>query len=356
MDFIMEHSNLFISIGVIMLLALIGYYADKNDSKKTNSVKSSKPSTGKDDSVESVNTSNEVKNDIIDSFSKLPESIPDVATNDGGVWGNNVSFEENKEVLNNVTENVADNVVEDITPEINNELNSNDGYFDISQDIPLIDNGVEEDDIIIPAAPVEQVVQEASVIPEPVVSEAPVENAASYEQQQVENIVSEPDNGILKNVPVDAVASVPTFDSSSFENTGLSLDDLEKKNYEKIVNNMKDDSSDYSDSFDDSGVDEYISGSDDSLSEGSEAEQPTFEQENSNIDEVPTESTTFDESNESDVQPVDNTQVTSDSEDPFAFGVVEKASEDTSESSVPELNDGVVSSDLNSDTGDIWEF
>ena len=161
------------------------------------------------------------------------------------------------------------------------------------------------------------------------------------------------------------MTSVPVFDSSSFENTGLSLDDLEKKNYEKIVNNMKSDSSDYFNSdFDDSGVDEYISGSNDTLNESNEVSQPTFEQEISNVNDIPSESTTFE--SELNVPPAEDTETISDSvqtENPFAFGVEEQpvveSSDDVSENVVqpiPELNDDIVSSDSSSNNGDIWKF
>lgn len=50
MDFIFNHGDFFISVGVIMLLAVIGYYADRNESKKKFSTSSSsldKKSIGK---------------------------------------------------------------------------------------------------------------------------------------------------------------------------------------------------------------------------------------------------------------------------------------------------------------------
>ena len=59
MDFIINHSSLFISIGVIALIALIGYYADKKDSKKNNT---SKPVTKGSDVESSVSSQSENNN------------------------------------------------------------------------------------------------------------------------------------------------------------------------------------------------------------------------------------------------------------------------------------------------------
>ena len=333
MDFIMDHSSLFLSIGVIMLLALIGYYADKSESKKKTKDKSSKPSTGKDEVLTTNEvTPNEVKNDIMDSFSQLPQGIPDMSTSDNGVWGNNVSFEEP------VKENPE--IVEDLTPEINANENTNNGYFDISQDIPVINNSADQIDLDEPIIPNFDVPSSGQVV-EP-----------SFEQQNVDApVVSEPvtnvpvDEGILKNVPVENVIT-DAFDSTSFENTGMSLDDLEKKNFEKIVNNMKSNSSnDYND-YDDSGVDEFISGSE-GVSEET-MEQPVVENVQPTIEE-PIESSIVEPTIE---QPIDTVESNSDD---FSYNTENNST--GVQDNVPELNeDSVVSTSFDSNNNDIWKF
>ena len=63
MDFIINHSGFFLGIGITLLLALIGYYADKNDSKKEKKMKSSSKS----------NTFDELSNN---NNSQIDESFP----------------------------------------------------------------------------------------------------------------------------------------------------------------------------------------------------------------------------------------------------------------------------------------
>lgn len=355
MDFIMDHSSLFLSVGVIMLLALIGYYADKSESKK-NKAKSSKPSTGKDEvNNESISTSNDVKNDIMDSFSQLPHDVPDANVN--GVWDNNVSFEE---PVKSISE-----PVEDLTSEISTGIDEND-YFDISQDIPVIDTEVSEQvSSSIPEEPVIPVL-DSSIPEEPVI---PTFDA--NQNLSVNDIVSSQSNvdeGILKNVPVENVIS-NVFDSTSFENTGMSLDDLEKKNYEKIVNNMKNNSlDDYSNDFDDSGVDEFINSSNSNVSNSiTEFDDNALNQSNAQIMDVsenlePNNDQTV-ISNESFDEPIDSVSADNVSQpiNPFAFGVDEQSVVEPNDNgnvqSVPELNDeSVVSSDFNSSNDDIWKF
>lgn len=359
MDFIMDHSSLFLSVGVIMLLALIGYYADKNDSKIKNKEKTSKntskPSTGKDEVItKSESTSDDVKNNIMDSFSQLPQDIPSVPVSDNGVWGDVASIGE----LN------SDENVEDLTPEINNvtvdgvsnitENINNNGYYDVSQDIPVINNVNKQE---IPVVDDINVQDSLSDSDEPVIpffdnnavemnqnnniSDDLVINAEPEENQNVEENVniSNTDDGILKNVPVESVVG-NVFDSSSFENTGMSLDDLEKKNYEKIVNNIKEGSSDEYNNFDDSGIDEFISGSNTSESADFLSDVPK--------NESPDIESTIEQSNvESPV--VENFQ-SNDS-------TFEDSEHSSDIQSVPELNDdSVVSSDFNSSNNDIWKF
>ena len=69
MDFVMNHGGLFISIGVITLLALIGYYADKKESKsKNNVVSTSKPTASSSSDVSQNNnfSNSDLNNDVDD--------------------------------------------------------------------------------------------------------------------------------------------------------------------------------------------------------------------------------------------------------------------------------------------------
>ena len=109
MDFVMNHGGLFISIGVITLLALIGYYADKKDSKNKNNVintskstASSSPDVFKEKDNSGVISDSALKSDVDDKtfsfdstfYSPVQDSESLVSTD--GISSND-SFMDNSE-------------------------------------------------------------------------------------------------------------------------------------------------------------------------------------------------------------------------------------------------------------------
>lgn len=421
MDFIINHSSLFISIGVIALIALIGYYADKKDSKKNNT---SKPVTKGSDVESSVSSQSE------DDINKVPEDKPEV-----------LNFDNMPEVVSepSVPETIdisADDAVETpvaAAPEFTSDLSD----FLINPDDPNVYSannnvqmapmagsyvapvspiGVVPDTPVVNPAPVNPVpvvssvpetvspiqgptvspVTETVSIPEqpsvataeapvyetPVVNEVPVEEAPVV--VPVETPVSE--TPVVNEVPVDETASIregveqpveETIDnvstvsepinpvgnlyvSSSFENVDMSLEDLEKKNYEKIVSKKSvekedDDSENYfysdlddgvSESYDETSVDDYneqtkVPNVEDNSIEPNHFSElvvdndvPVFNQENSEP--------------ATDFQPI-----------PDLDNTIPEVNQNTeNQESVPDLNSGVVSEnfDFNSSSDNMWNF
>ena len=142
MDFVMNHGGLFISIGVITLLALIGYYADKKESKNDSSNNNASKSTA--------------------------SSSPDVLDSQkNGVFGNAV-----------LTDNVGDK-----------SFSFDSTFYSPVQDSESLDS---------------------------MDSVAPVDS-------------------------FDTISESEPYGLNSFENVEMSLEDLEKKNYEKIASTSNSD-------------------------------------------------------------------------------------------------------------------
>ncbi len=260
MDFIMEHGTLFISIGVITLLALIGYYADKKESKNKEEVK---------------NTSE-------------PVTSNSTGVNSSDVLSNNV-------------------------------LNSSSTVFDGFSSVSSI----------------------------------PVDNQSN---------VRDDSDGVIDNSPFSL------FTSSSFENVNMSLDDLEKKNYEKIASDKVDSDDYYYDDLDDapSIVTEDLSDSNISLEplfDNSFVDIKSNEDENLNdsvqesnpvLDEVVPDP--VDHEFDEEIQPVEQQVVAST--DGTLQSDVSTEVESTDSLASESNSDSVVSNnyDLKNNTDDIWKF
>lgn len=150
MDFIINHSGFFFGILMIVLLAVIGYFADKNDKKNA------------DDKVKKIDDKINQENDTSTLFNELPsDSGSNVVSNDSDTEVGIVPDFGNSN-LNDVDNSISDNLA--------NPVGYNSGFNHGTTDL------------------------------------------------QVSNI----DNNI-------------SFNSSDFESLDLSLEDLEKKNFDNIV-------------------------------------------------------------------------------------------------------------------------
>ena len=96
MDFIINHSGFFLGIGLVVLLAIIGYYADKNDTKN-------KKVDNKNDDVEiddyvvkEPTTFNELPNvekkinDVVNDFNEFKKDNSEVQSNNEGANVGNI--------------------------------------------------------------------------------------------------------------------------------------------------------------------------------------------------------------------------------------------------------------------------
>ena len=424
MDFIINHSSLFISIGVIALIALIGYYADKKDSKKNNT---SKPVTKGSDVESSVSSQSE------DNINKVPEDKPEV-----------LNFDNMPEVVSepSVPETIdipANDAVETpvaAAPEFTSDLSD----FLINPDDPNVYSannnvqmapmagsyvapvspiGVVPDTPVVNPAPVNPVPVVSSV-PEPVVSpvqgptvssvtetisipeqpsvataeapvyETPVVNEVPVEEAPVVVPVETPvsETPVVNEVPVDETASIregveqpveETIDnvstvsepispvgnlyvSSSFENVDMSLEDLEKKNYEKIVSKKSvEKEDDDSENYFYSDLDDGVSESYDETSVDDSNEQTEVSEQN--VEDNSIEPNHFSELVVDNDVPVFNQENSEPATDfqpiPDLDNTIPEVNQNTeNQESVPDLNSGVVSEnfDFNSSSDNMWNF
>lgn len=427
MDFIMNHSSLFISIGVIALIALIGYYADKKDSKKNNT---SKPVTKGSDVESSVSSQSE------DNINKVPEDKPEV-----------LNFDNMPEVVSepSVPETVdipADDAVETpvaAAPEFTSDLSD----FLINPDDPNVYStnnsvqmapmagpyvapvspiGVVPDTPVVNPAPVNPVpvvnsvpepvspiqgstvspVTETVSIPEqpavtpveapvyetPVVNEVPVEEATSIQPAVVPVETPVSDTSVVNEVPVDETTSIQEsveqpveettgnvstvsepispvgnlYVSSSFENVNMSLEDLEKKNYEKIISKKSvEKEDDDSENYFYSDLDDGVSESYDETNVDDSNEQT--EVSGQNVEENSVEPDHFSELVVDNDVPVFNQENSEPATDfqpiPDLDNTIPEVNQNTEiQESVPDLNSGVVSEnfDFNSSSDNMWNF
>ena len=440
MDFIMNHSSLFICIGVIALLALIGYYADKKDSKKNNT---SKPVTKGSDVESSVSSQSENNNapevledkpevlnfDVPESVSEpsVPETL-DISANDAvetpvaaapeftsdlsdflinpddpNVYSanNNVQMAPGSyvapvspigvvpgtPVINPVPVNpvpVVDSVPEPVSPIQGSTVSPVAEPVSIPEqpvatpvETPVYETPVVNEVPVQETEPVvtsseffanEAPVGEINSVPEPVVSEVetPVSEIPVVNEVPIEENVSEPveqsalettENVSTVSEPMSPVGNL--YVSSSFENVDMSLEDLEKKNYEKIMSKKSvekedDDSENYFYSDLDDGVSEsYDETSVDNSNEQSEVSE-------SNVEENTAEPDHFSELVVDNDVPTFNQEVTEPATDfqpiPDLDNTIPEVNQN--QESVPDLNSGVVSEnfDFNSSSDNMWNF
>lgn len=444
MDFIMNHSSLFICIGVIALLALIGYYADKKDSKKNNT---SKPVTKGSDAKSSVSSQSEDNN--VNNVPEVLDDKPEV-----------LNFDTMPEVVSepSVPETIdipADDAVETpvaAAPEFTSDLsdfliNPNDtDVYSANNNVqmapmsgpyvaPVSPIGVAPvvDTPVINAAPVNSVpvtnsvsyeqpvassipeptvspVQESVVnsivdsvqdpvvgsdfepiqdstvnfVPEPVISEsvpelvinpveAPVSEVPAINEASVVANISQPESFEQPvETPIDNVSPVSEpnspvgnlYVSSSFENVDMSLEDLEKKNYEKIMSKKSvEKEDDDSENYFYSDLDDGVSESYDETSVDNSSEQTEV----SNVEENLVEPDHFSELVVDNDVPTFNQEVSEPTADfqpiPDLDNTIPEVNQNSSSVSevqepVPDLNSGVVSEnfDINSSSDNMWNF
>lgn len=399
MDFIINHSSLFISIGVIALIALIGYYADKKDSKKNNT---SKPVTKGSDVESSVSSQSE------DNINKVPEDKPEV-----------LNFDNMPEVVSepSVPETIdisADDAVETpvaAAPEFTSDLSD----FLINPDDPNVYSannnvqmapmagsyvapvspiGVVPDTPVVNPAPVNPVpvvssvpetvspiqgptvspVTETVSIPEqpsvataeapvyetPVVNEVPVDETASIREGVEQPVEETIDNVSTVSEPISPVGNL--YVSSSFENVDMSLEDLEKKNYEKIVSKKSvEKEDDDSENYFYSDLDDGVSESYDETSVDDSNEQTEVSEQN--VEDNSIEPNHFSELVVDNDVPVFNQENSEPATDfqpiPDLDNTIPEVNQNTeNQESVPDLNSGVVSEnfDFNSSSDNMWNF
>ena len=187
------------------------------------------------------------------------------------------------------------------------------------------------------------------------VNEVPVEETIS---EPVEQPVQETtDNVSPVSEPMSPVGNL--YVSSSFENVDMSLEDLEKKNYEKIMSKRtveKDD--DDSENYFYSDLDDGVSESYDETSVDDSNEQSEVSE--SSVEENPVEPDHFSELVVDNDVPTFNQGVAEPTTDfqpiPDLDNTIPEVNQD--QESVPDLNSGVVSEnfDFNGSSDNMWNF
>lgn len=253
MDFIINHSGFFLGIGVTLLLALIGYYSEKKDSSKNkNNDNSSKSTTLGELPSDNVNMDNASNNEINDGSPRGGKFINFVNTDQDSVFNLDNSL---KPVQNEIPEmNVTSNGDQSNVPDINGFANTVQNGIsevsvtsnDVQNNVPDINVGINND------VPIEN----NNVVENNNVSDLSnnITEANNYVQSnnglnqvdEVNNVNPSSDNISNQNQNFVEQSSPISFGANDFENINMSLEDLEKKNYDKIINNnVLDDSDNY---------------------------------------------------------------------------------------------------------------
>ena len=220
MNFIINHSGFFLGISIMMLFALIGYYADKKDSSKNKNTDNSSKSTTLDELPgDGVST-----NDIIVDSNQVDESLPrngkfinfvnvdsDIASNANTSLDNVQNSVSNiDDSLNNVQSNMSD--IDSFSDAVQNDVSNSVIGSDISN-LEQNNVGVEQKNNV-----------------------TSIDSGNNNESDQVTNVDQD-------NVGQNGSIS---FGVNDFEDINMSLEDLEKKNYNEIINNNAlDDSENY---------------------------------------------------------------------------------------------------------------
>ena len=430
MDFIINHSSLFISIGVIALIALIGYYADKKDSKKNNT---SKPVTKGSDVESSVSSQSENNNapEVLDDKPEVlnfdvPETVSEPSVPETIDIPANDAVETPVAAAPEFTSDLSDFLINPDDPNVysaNNNVQMAPGPYAVPVNSVPVVNSVPEsvgpvqgpavssvaEPVSIPEQPVATLV-ETPVYETPVVDEipvpetepavtsseffaneisganaAPIDEINSVSEQPAVSDVETPINetSVVNEVPVEETISEPVeqpvqettdnvspvsepmspvgnlYVSSSFENVDMSLEDLEKKNYEKIMSKRtveKDD--DDSENYFYSDLDDGVSESYDETSVDDSNEQSEVSE--SSVEENPVEPDHFSELVVDNDVPTFNQGVAEPTTDfqpiPDLDNTIPEVNQD--QESVPDLNSGVVSEnfDFNGSSDNMWNF
>ena len=225
MNFIINHSGFFLGIGVTLLLALIGYYAEKKDSSKNkNNDNSSKSTTLGELPSDNVNMDNASNNEIDDGSPRGGKFINFVNTDQDSVFNLDNSL---KPVQNEIPEmNVTSNDVQNNVPDINVGINN---------DVPIENNNVVENNNVSDLS--NNITETNNYVQS---------NNGFNQVDEVNNVNPSSDNISNQNQNFVEQSSPISFGANDFENINMSLEDLEKKNYDKIINNnVLDDSDNY---------------------------------------------------------------------------------------------------------------
>lgn len=268
MDFIVNHSSFFLCVGVIALLAIIGYYVDKSDNEKKNA--SSKDVKDKEPQVNS-----QVSAPV--EFNELPDVSEDFLT-----------FNE----LPNSDKKLND-VIDEFNEYSTNDLNSNN-------------------------------IEEVS----PVLEEIP-NNVPNNIQNNVPNNIQ---NNIQNNVQNNVISD---FGLNDFESLDLSLEDLEKKNFNELSKNISNNDDD----------NYFYSDMEDSTNSNLVVENPNLVPNVDNQNSVLNEEI-FDNSNEQEVHAFDN-----ETESSRVYGETEIPVANDESNEVLENSDMSVNNDLNDVSG-----
>ena len=115
MSFIINHSDLFIGIIVIIVLALIGYYADKNGVLNNSKNKSNDSKNKKSDDIKIENSGIDefsAFNQLPDSDNRLNNDLNDFKDNSVDDYSSNIISEPNSGSVNDISSNVSESISE----------------------------------------------------------------------------------------------------------------------------------------------------------------------------------------------------------------------------------------------------
>ena len=212
MNFIINHGGFFLGISVTLLLALIGYYAEKKDSSKNKNIDNSSKSTTLDelpnDSVnnnvsDSINVEDFPKNGKYINFIDVDSSVSNSSDATQGDTSNiNDIVQSDTSNIDDFSNNIEDNGFNDVSASLDTDFSSINS--------PEQNNIVDEHESSVASSDVTQ-----------------------------DNILDSDQSSVDQNTSI-------SFGMNDFEDINMSLEDLEKKNYSKIINNkVLDDSDNY---------------------------------------------------------------------------------------------------------------
>ena len=171
MDFIINHSGFLLGIAVVILLAIIGYYADKKDKSK----------------IDGYNSKNDNKNNNISNDLKSNESleqIPDVSAQVDNTSNNEIVTSNNEGVVPDIVSQRVDNV-------------SNDSFLDTSEQVG-------SDEVL----------------------------TNTNKQVGSDEVLTDTNKQVASNELFSSSSN--QFGFNDFESLDMSLEDLEKKNFDKL--------------------------------------------------------------------------------------------------------------------------